>query len=288
MLTHSQCYFSSLCFFKLYQLALRQGYSLHLSQFSSVKITDITNVDQFMACFFPEGLDTDQNTFAMKVRYTSLCDCVCPVYLCLKCCVITVSRICFVVLCYKETAVCHPIQALEYLLWASISLELSIPLMTAKYLPVIVTLYCAVCQCYYDNHAEVQAEEFARRALGKINELAKLGEHSEVPATRETQRAYKDASIKARNLSLRYISTLCCCDKMLLFLSVLDTVPWPRTPTERLLTGLFECSAAQFLGILEALWDSNTRPLQMRMPEDPELQEVYLELLSAGISLLSG
>lgn len=89
MLTHSQCYFSSLCFFKLYQLALRQGYSLHLSQFSSVKITDITNVDQFMACFFPEGLDTDQNTFAMKVRYTSLCDCVCPVYLCLECCVIT-------------------------------------------------------------------------------------------------------------------------------------------------------------------------------------------------------
>lgn len=55
-------------------------------------------------------------------------------------------------------SVCHPIQALEYLLWASISLELSIPLMTAKYLPVIVTLYCAVCQCYYDNHAEVQAE----------------------------------------------------------------------------------------------------------------------------------
>lgn len=66
------------------------------------------------------------------------------------------------------------------------------------------------------------SQEFARRALGKINELAKLGEHSEVPATRETQRAYKDASIKARNLSLRYISTLCCCDKML-FLSVLDT-----------------------------------------------------------------
>lgn len=113
MLTHSQCYFSSLCFFKLYQLALRQGYSLHLSQFSSVKITDITNVDQFMACFFPEGLDTDQNTFAMKVRYTSLCDCVCPVYLCLKCCVITVSRICFVVLCYKESLL-HWLRSLTF------------------------------------------------------------------------------------------------------------------------------------------------------------------------------
>uniref|UniRef100_A0A3Q4GIA7 Uncharacterized protein n=1 Tax=Neolamprologus brichardi TaxID=32507 RepID=A0A3Q4GIA7_NEOBR len=294
MLTHSQCYFSSLCFFKLYQLALRQGYSLHLSQFSSVKITDITNVDQFMACFFPEGLDTDQNIFAMKVRYTSLCDCVCPVYLCVECCVITVSRICFVVLCYKETSVCHPIQALEYLLWASISLELSIPLMTAKYLPVIVTLYCAVCQCYYDNHAEVQAEEFARRALGKINELAKLGEHSEVPATRETQRAYKDASIKLGAMIFKRAAfetrkrpkTLYK-SKIKSTLKDIPNVPWPRTPTERLLIGLFECSAAQFLGILEALWDSNMRPLQMRMPEDPELQEVYLELLSAGISLLS-
>lgn len=50
------------------------------------------------------------------------------------------------------------LQALEYLLWASISVELSIPLMTAKYLPWIVTLYCAVCHCYYDNQADLQAE----------------------------------------------------------------------------------------------------------------------------------
>lgn len=53
---------------------------------------------------------------------------------------------------------CDPVQALEYLLWASVSLELSIPLMTAKYLPWIVTLYCAVCHCYYDNKAAAQAE----------------------------------------------------------------------------------------------------------------------------------
>lgn len=30
--------------------------------------------------------------------------------------------------------------------------------MTAKYLPWISTLYCAVCQCYYDNQAAVLAE----------------------------------------------------------------------------------------------------------------------------------
>lgn len=57
-----------------------------------------------------------------------------------------------------HTTIYYPVQALEYLLWASISLELSIPLMTAKYLPWISTLYCAVCQCYYDNQAAVLAE----------------------------------------------------------------------------------------------------------------------------------
>lgn len=64
--------------------------------------------------------------------------------------------------------------------------------------------------------------------------------------------------------------------------------PWPRTTTERMLMDLFDTSAAQFLGILEALWDSTKRPLQTRMPDEPELQEVILELLYAGISILSG
>lgn len=30
--------------------------------------------------------------------------------------------------------------------------------MTPEYLPWIVTLYCAVCRCYYDNRAAVKAE----------------------------------------------------------------------------------------------------------------------------------
>lgn len=50
------------------------------------------------------------------------------------------------------------IQALEFLLWASVSLELSVPIMTPEYLPWIVTLYCAVCRCYYDNRVAVKAE----------------------------------------------------------------------------------------------------------------------------------
>uniref|UniRef100_A0A4W6D542 Cilia and flagella associated protein 54 n=1 Tax=Lates calcarifer TaxID=8187 RepID=A0A4W6D542_LATCA len=189
----------------------------------------------------------------------------------------------------------NPIQALEYLLWASVSLELSIPLMTAKYLPWIVTLYCAVCHCYYDNQAAVQAEEFARRALGKINELAKLEEQSEVPATRETQRAYKEASIKLGAMifkravyEARRRPKHAFRIKTRSTLKDIPNAPWPRTTTERMLMGLFDSSAGQFLGILEALWDSTRHPLQTRMPDEPELQEVILELLSAGISILSG
>ena len=50
------------------------------------------------------------------------------------------------------------LQALEFLLWASICLELSVSLATTKFLPWKTTLYCAVCQCYYDNGAPAKAE----------------------------------------------------------------------------------------------------------------------------------
>ncbi|XP_051257635.1 cilia- and flagella-associated protein 54-like isoform X3 [Dicentrarchus labrax] len=311
---------------KLYQLALWQGYSLHLLQFSSVKITDITDVDHFMACFFPEGFDTDQETFAMKVRamhgcalcifeqekshsvlsHKGLCELLGVLnfirimmqafqqheHLCWQ--IYNGSLHTYTICRYLMTMNCSA-QALEYLLWASISLELSIPLMNAKYLPWIVTLYCAVCHCYYDNQAWVQVEEFARRALGKINELAKMEEQNDVPATRETQRAYKEASIKlAAMMFKRAVFEARRRHKPIYRIKTKSTLkdipkaPWPRTTTERMLMGLFDSSAAQFLGILEALWDSTRHPLQTRMPDEPEVQEVILELLSAGISILSG
>ncbi|KAK5858469.1 hypothetical protein PBY51_002606 [Eleginops maclovinus] len=174
---------------KLYQFALWQGYSLHLLQFNSVRITDITDVKHFMACFFPEGFDTDQETFAMKIRAMQGCA-LCIFELEKRHCVLSQKglrellhvlnflrimmqafqqhdHLCWLLyngslhiytICrYLMTMNCSA-QALEFLLWASISLELSIPLMTAKYLPWIVTLYCAVCQCYYDNKAAVKAE----------------------------------------------------------------------------------------------------------------------------------
>lgn len=53
----------------MFEVALWQGYSLHLFQFSPLKITQVADVDQFMASFFPEGLDADQDTFTLKVPH---------------------------------------------------------------------------------------------------------------------------------------------------------------------------------------------------------------------------
>ncbi|XP_047192964.1 cilia- and flagella-associated protein 54-like isoform X3 [Scophthalmus maximus] len=307
---------------KLHQLALWQGYSHLLPQVNPLKITDIASVDHFMACFFPEGFDTDQDVFAMKVRAMQGCAlCIFELekshsvlrqdglsqvlrvlnfirimmqafqqheHLCWQ--IYNGSLHIYTICRYLITMDCSA-QALEYLLWASISLELCIPLMTAEYLPWIVTLYCAVCHCYYDNQAAVQAEAFARRALGRINEQAKLEEQSKVPATRETQRAYKEASIKLGAMVFkRAVYEARRKQKPILKLKSKSArkVPWPRTTTGRMLLALFDSSAAQFLGILEALWDSTTPPLQTRMPDEPEQQEVILDLVSAGISILSG
>lgn len=51
---------------------------------------------------------------------------------------------------------------------------------------------------------------------------------------------------------------------------------------------VFDSGAAYFLGILEALWDAGWCPLQNKMPEDPDQQEVIMELLSAGVRVLAG
>ncbi|XP_059208284.1 cilia- and flagella-associated protein 54-like isoform X3 [Centropristis striata] len=307
---------------KLYQLALWQGYSLYLLQFNSVKITDITDVDHFMTCFFPEGFDTDQDIFAMKIRAMQG-SVMCIFELERRHSVLSQKGLCKLLhllnfirimmqsfqqhdqLCWhlyngslKTYTICRYLmtmncsaQALEYLLYSSNSLELSVPLMTAKYLPWIVTLYCAVCHCYYDNKAAVQAEEFWL-ALGKINELAEVEKQNDVP---ETQRAFKEASIKLAAMIFKCTVFEAKRRPKSIYrtktksnLKDIPNVPWPRNTTERMLMGQFDSSAAQFLGILEALWDSNGHPLQTRMPDEPDLQEVILELLSAGISILSG
>lgn len=55
-------------------------------------------------------------------------------------------------------ALCFPPQALEYLLWASICMESSVPLLSVRYLTWRATLYTAVCQCHYDCQASIHGE----------------------------------------------------------------------------------------------------------------------------------
>ncbi|TNM84887.1 hypothetical protein fugu_009065 [Takifugu bimaculatus] len=278
---------------EMYEVALWQGYSLHLFQFSPLKITEVADVDQFMASFFPEGLDVDQDTFTLKIRAMLGCA-LCMLErekrrrgfsqmgLCNLLQVLSFLRIMMQVLqqhehlcwhvynvslhiyriCYYLMTMNCSAQALEYLLWASVSLELSVPIMTPEHLPWIVTLYCAVCRCYYDSQLPMQAEEFARRALGKIEKLARWEQENDVPVSRETQSAFREASIKLAALVF----------KRLVFenrkkikpvfkpKTKLPNVPWPRTTTERALMSLFDSSAGYFVGILEALRDTGWCP----------------------------
>jgi hypothetical protein len=69
---------------------------------------------------------------------------------------------------------------------------------------------------------------------------------------------------------------------------------WPRTLTERLLTDMFDCPAAQFLAVEEALLDSNRR-LAVAVPaggesdrEQLESQEVVVELFLAAEYIACG
>ena len=52
----------------------------------------------------------------------------------------------------------HSAKVLEYLLWACMCMETSVPLLTVKYLSWRSTLYTAVCQSYFDCKASEHAE----------------------------------------------------------------------------------------------------------------------------------
>ena len=68
-------------------------------------------------------------------------------------------------------------------------------------------------------------------------------------------------------------------------------MPWPRTPTEKMLADMFEGGSAQFLAILESLNDSNRRILLTSPPtleNEPEILDVYAELFLAAQEILAG
>ncbi|XP_062373452.1 cilia- and flagella-associated protein 54 [Sardina pilchardus] len=311
---------------KLYHLAQWQGYGRYLCEHGDMMTIDgIKDVDHFKCALFPDGFNTNQ----AKLTFQALQgQCLCTFYLerargrepsldsiqkllsllgflrIMMQAVLPQENLCWLVynaslyvydICRYLMSVSRSSQALEFLLWTCVCLETSIPLLSPRFLAWRTTLYCAVCQCYYEGQAGVHAEVFARRALGKVSELANLEHPDHSTLSKEDQKAFKEATVKLAIMvfkrsvyeprrkpksSFRPKTKNCLKDA--------TSMPWPRNHTERILLELFEGNAAQFLAVLEALWDSTRRPLQTGGPDEPDTMDVALELMSAGVSLLSG
>ncbi|NXW28806.1 CFA54 protein, partial [Phaetusa simplex] len=188
-------------------------------------------------------------------------------------------------------------KVLEYLLWASICMESSIPLLSVHYLTWRATLYTAVSQCYFDCQASIHGEIFARRGLIKIDELKQLSNISSSLENSETKKIFREATLKmsvmifkravyeSRRKPKSYFRP-----KLRVSLKEAQNLPWPRTATERLLTEMFHSAAAQFLAILEALSDSSRHVLRPAppVPDEIEIRDVISELFFAGLEILSG
>ncbi|XP_070110636.1 cilia- and flagella-associated protein 54 isoform X10 [Equus caballus] len=186
-------------------------------------------------------------------------------------------------------------KALEYLLWASMCMESSVPLLSVRHLTWRATLYTAVCQCYYDCQAGFHGEAFARRALAKIDELKHLELMSSSQSLEESRKYYREATIKMAVMIFkrgvfesRRRNKNIFRPKIRINLKEAQTLPWPYTLTERLLEEMFDSAAARFLAVLEALSDSNRRTLQTGpvVTEEVEIRDVVSELFIAGKELL--
>ncbi|ELW61520.1 hypothetical protein TREES_T100009271 [Tupaia chinensis] len=248
----------SLCQMKEYKLALLQCYGRYLQQFSTDFDENKADVNQFKTVFFPKGFGdkTAGLTFhALSGRNMCNYQLVCDSDVNLK------NKESVTQCLHILSSLRLIMQALDYLLWASICMESSVPLLSIRYLTWRATLYTAVCQCYYDCQAGIHGEAFARRALAKIDELRQLELMSSSRSQEESRRYYREATIK---------------------------LPWPRTITERLLEEMFDNTASQFLAVLEALSDSNRRILQTGpvVTDEVEIRDVVSELFIAGKDLL--
>uniref|UniRef100_A0A8C0R6S4 Cilia and flagella associated protein 54 n=1 Tax=Canis lupus dingo TaxID=286419 RepID=A0A8C0R6S4_CANLU len=198
-------------------------------------------------------------------------------------------------ICRKLMVIGQSSKALEYLLWASMCMEFSVPLLSVRYLTWRATLYTAVCQCYYDSQAGIHGEAFARRALAKIDELRQLELMSSSKSQEESRRYYREATIKMAVMIFkrgvfesRRKNKSFFRPKIRINLREAQTLPWPRTVTERLLDEMFDSTSSRFLAVLEALSDSNRRTLQTGpvATEEVEIRDVVSELFMAGKELL--
>ncbi|KAL8594726.1 hypothetical protein ACOMHN_051672 [Nucella lapillus] len=312
-----------------YKLALWQCYERYLQHFGAVNVEEITDVNVFRQTFFPGGFDADNAglTFrALMGKSISMYRVVClsdpqlqnqqSVERCVD--ILGFLRLVMQVVLTRE-ALCwlifngtvhiysisrhlismgHSTRVLEYLLWAAMCMETSVPLMAVRYLCWRATLYTAVCQCYYDCKAGQHAEAFARRGLAKINELSQLEHLSNSVETPQSEFAFRQATVRmAVMVYKRGVFETRRKPKGLLRpktranLKDAMSMPWPRTPTEKMLADMFEGGSAQFLAILESLSDSNRRILLTSPPtleNEPEILDVFAELFMAAQEILAG
>ncbi|XP_027823439.1 cilia- and flagella-associated protein 54 isoform X6 [Ovis aries] len=315
-----------LCEMKEYKLALLQCYGRYLQQFSINFDENKADVNQFKTVFFPKGFGdkTAPHTFhALNGKnicnYQLVCDSDVnlqnkeSVIHCLQilssfrlimqvalpqehlCWIIFNGTIYIYTICRKLMIRGHSSKALEYLLWASICMESSVPLLSIRYLTWRATLYTAVCQCYYDCQAGVPGEAFARRALAKIDELRQLELMSSSQPQEESREYYREATIKMAVMIFkrgvfesRRKNKSFFRPKIRVNIKEAQTMPWPRTVTEKLLEELFDSTASRFLAVLESLSDSNRRVLQTGpvFTDEVEVRDVVSELFMAGKELL--
>ncbi|XP_068047777.1 cilia- and flagella-associated protein 54 isoform X1 [Anomalospiza imberbis] len=313
---------------KEYKLALLQCYERYLQQFVSVNLDDVMgDVQHFKSAFFPNGV-RDKNaalTFhALQARNVCIYQMVCSrdrnlqnqesLQTCLNaltslrltmqmalpqenlCWLIYNGTVHIYTICRHLMVMGQSAKVLEYLLWASICMESSIPLSSVHYLTWRATLYTAVSQCYFDCQAGIHGEIFARRGLIKIDELKQLEDISSSLEHTETEKIFREATLKMSVMIFKravYASRR----KSNSFRRESKVNPRKavnlsrrRTTTERLLEAMFDGAAAQFLAILEALSDRsrNLLPPHPPVPDEMQIRDVTSELFSAGLEILSG
>ena len=163
---------------------------------------------------------------------------------------------------------------MEYLLWAAVCLESSVPLLAVKYLRLRVDVYTAVCQCYYFVREPYQAELFARRGLERIHELSVLEYQASSKATEASERVFREATLKLSVMVFRRSVLESRLTKKGMFRpkkrpSIRELLQqlFPRSPTEKLVSELFVGEAAQFLAILEALLEPSRGSLVKGLPQ---------------------
>eukprot|EP00072_Mus_musculus_P061221 XP_011241943.1 PREDICTED: cilia- and flagella-associated protein 54 isoform X4 [Mus musculus] len=316
----------SLCQIKEYKLALLQCYGRYLQEFIADFDEHKEDVNHFKTVFFPKGFgdETARLTFhALSGKNICNYQLVCEsdanlqneesVRQCLHilssfrlimqvalpqehlCWIIFNGTLYIYTICRKLMVIGQSSKALEFLLWASMCMESSVPLLSIRYLTWRATLYTAVCQCHYDCQDGIHGEAFARRALAKIDELRQLELMSSSSSLETSRKYYREATIKMAVMIFkrgvfesRRKNKNVLRPKLRLNLKEAQSLPWPRTVTERLLDELLDSTSSRFLAVLEALSDSNRRILQTGplVTDEMELRDVVSELFMAGKELL--